>query len=231
MKVQNSIGLIIVLFTLGFFLKERFSPENDKTNSKRNEKMAINENAIHYSTSKANPTSSVELSDKNYIKLLEASDFEEAINLIIKRSEEHVKGSPTKEDYIKKLDIMTTYIDYDQAILRRNFDFFVSYYTLNAFDNREEKMSQIEYILEESFKKEAQESRYCLDYFKEVGRKKVSYPDLLSVVMKCAGDEKKRDIIFDYVNFLKSTKDESVAVQEYTKLRLMHNELPEYGSF
>lgn len=169
------------------------------------------------------------LDDDKYKALLKSGSFKEAITYISKKSEEHIGGQPSREDFITKLDVMSEYIEFDPSILKRDFDFFVSYYSLNSYDRRENKLAELEELLEKTYKSEAETTRYCMGFFKESGRRSINYSKLASSVMDCAGDDNKRSIVFDYVNFLKESKDENYAMQEYTKLRLMHNELPEYG--
>lgn len=169
------------------------------------------------------------LDDEKYKALLKTGSFKEAISYIIKKSEEHIGGQPTREDFIMKLDVMSEYIDLDPSILKRDFDFFISYYSLNSYDRREDKIADIDKFLETTYKSQAENTRYCIGFFRESGRRSINYSKLASSVMNCAGDDNKRSIVFDYVNFLKESKDENYAMQEYTKLRLMHNDLPEYG--
>lgn len=171
------------------------------------------------------------LTDEEYKQLLKSGSFKEAISHLMKKSEEHIGGQPSKEDFITKLDIITQYIDYDPSILKRDFDFFVAYYSLNAYDRREERMDEVEELLDETYQNESKNTRYCLGFFRESGKRNINYSNLASAVNACANEDTKRNVVFDYVNFLREAKDENFAMQEYTKMRLMHNELPEYGDF
>lgn len=241
MKVLKGFILIIVMVALGYLavvnnneVTTESHSEEKKAQSGREkiESNLSNPVAATQQRSQANSKEQHEIfSDDEYKALLNSGSFKEAISHIIKKSEEHIGGQPNRDDFIKKLGIMSQYIDYDPSILKRDFDFFIGYYSLNAYDRREDRMTEMEELLEDTYKTQSKDTHYCLGFYRESGRRSINYSQLASSVVDCASNENRRSIVFDYVNFLKDTKDENYAMQEYTKLRLMHNELPEYGAF
>lgn len=176
-------------------------------------------------------TTSVALEDSEYQDFLANGEFQEAMKHILKKSEEHISENPSREDFTQKLEVMQRYVKYNPEILKRDFGFFVGYYTLNAFDRQEEEVNAMDSLIEDYYKKEVANSSYCMSYFKEVAKKNVNYNRMSQVVFDCAANPRKRSIVHDYVNYLKQNKNENYAMEEYMKLRLLYTDLPEYGTY
>ena len=171
------------------------------------------------------------LQDPEYSELLENGEFQEAMKHILAKSEEHISGNPSREDFTQKLEVMHRYVKHNPEILKRDFGFFVGYYTLNAFEKKDEEVSSLDPLIEDFYVQQIADSSFCIKFFKEVARKEVDYSSLSKVVFDCAANPKKRSIVHDYVNFLKQNKNENHAMEEYMKLRLLYNDLPEYGTY
>lgn len=165
--------------------------------------------------------------DLEYEELIKKGKRLEAVKHIVHKSEENIGQAPTEEDFFQKLTIMKSYIKRNPELLKVNFDFFISYYTLNAFKKDFAEIESMDSLVTDYYKKNVQNSPYCLEYFKEVSAQNVDYEKLSRIVFNCAKSPQKRSIIYDYTNFLKENNKEVLADQEYMKLKILYPELSE----
>lgn len=233
--------LTFIIISYIIFLKKNetnsFNPKQASANSL--EKMKVSDkpkkNVIVNSYSKQSETNKniqtpkeiEKFNDFEYDELIKKGKRLEAIDHIVQKSEEHIGQSPTDEDFFQKLTIMKSYIKRNPELLKLNFDFFMSYYTLNAFKKDFAEIESMDSLVTDYYKKNVQNSPYCIEYFKEVSAQDVDYERLSSIVFNCAKSPQKRSIIYDYTNFLKENNKEVLADQEIIKLRILYPELLE----